>query len=86
MKTYNLIEMLVTLGYKVIGAKSTITRRKKKLEIEIDDYERVTYEEVKAIIDSLKKEGTWTLRDNLDRYQSDVLEETESEVSRNNFV
>lgn len=54
---YNLEKMLMTLGYTERGSKCIITRRKRALNLFIEDNSSVSEEDVVKILDTLSKKG-----------------------------
>lgn len=54
---FNCIKILMALGYTERGSKCIITRRKKELNLSIEDYTSVSEEDIIKILDSLSKRG-----------------------------
>jgi hypothetical protein len=72
MKKYNLINILMKLGYTERGAKMVITRHKKKLELDMDkDYLHVEIENVKLILNCLKKINMISTFEKIEEFVSD---------------
>lgn len=75
---YNLIKIMIELGYTTRGAKGVITRKRKELGFSIDNYEQVSKEDVVKILDTLSKKGMVSIIMRLDdfKYTETLKEET----------
>lgn len=81
MKYCNLINILVKLGYTIRGAKGIISRRKKELDLSIDDYEKVNIEDAIRILDTLSKKGMASLVRKFDEFLDKVEAPSDMTIS-----
>jgi hypothetical protein len=85
MKKYNLIEIMKELGYTERGAKMVISRNRNKFEIDMDkNYTSVTEENVKEILNCLKKPNILSTFEKIEEFSSDnsELEKSTDETSQ----
>lgn len=75
---YNLIKILIEIGYTKKGAKGIISRRKRELGLSISNYEQVSKDDVVKILDTLSKKGMVSIIMRLDdfEYTEELKEET----------
>lgn len=66
---YNLIKILIEIGYTNKGAKGIISRRKRELSLNINNYEQVSKDDAVKILDTLSKKGMVSIIMRLDDFQ-----------------
>lgn len=76
---YNLIKILIEIGYTNKGAKGIISRRKRELGLSINNYEQVSKEDVVKILDTLSKKGMVSVVMRLDDFE--YTEELKEKIS-----
>lgn len=78
---YNLEKMLMTLGYTERGSKCIITRRKRELNLFIEDNTSVSEENVIKILDTSPRKGIASMIMRLEEFiHEEVLEEASEEI------